>query len=142
MPENRKPYNYTQKHNSQDNSSVEKSLYRGYYSWYKTPYRYGGESKRGVDCSFLVKSIYRSEFDIRLPRTTKEQVKIGYWVDKKELKAGDLVFFKTSYSSRHVGIYLHDDKFINASTKYGVVLSSLNNSYWRSHYWKAKRILD
>ena len=117
------------------------ALYDEYKKWYKTPYKYGGTCLRGVDCSALVQIIYKDAFNINLPRTTKNQVKQGYKVSRNSTKEGDLVFFKTGYNTRHVGIIIEKGKFINTSSKYGVTISELNNPYWKSKYWQSRRIL-
>lgn len=111
-------------------------------SWRGTPYRYGGMSRRGVDCSGFVVVTMRDKFDLQLPRDTREQSKIGTRIDKDELLPGDLVFFKTGSgeSGLHVGIYDTNNEFIHASTTHGVMRSSLDNVYWRKNFWQARRI--
>ncbi|EAY5298657.1 C40 family peptidase [Salmonella enterica] len=111
-------------------------------SWRGTPYRYGGMSRRGVDCSGFVVVTMRDKFDLQLPRDTREQSKIGTRIDKDELLPGDLVFFKTGSgeSGLHVGIYDTNNEFIHASTSRGVMRSSLDNVYWRKSFWQARRI--
>ena len=76
-------------------------------SWHGTPYRYGGMTRRGVDCSGFVVVTMRDRFDLQLPRETKQQASIGTQIDKDELLPGDLVFFKTGSGQNglHVGIY-------------------------------------
>ncbi len=109
----------------------------------KHPYRYGGLNKRGIDCSGLVYRIFKNQFNLSLPRTTAEQIKQGIAVSKKALKPGDLVFFKTGWRSRHVGIYLENGLFLHVSSgvKKRVTLSKLDNIYWRRKYWTARRVL-
>ena len=111
-------------------------------NWRGTPYRYGGTSRRGLDCSAFVMMTFRDKFDLQLPRETRQQAKIGTEIDKEQLLPGDLVFFKTGSgdSGLHVGIYDTDDQFIHASTSRGVTRSSLNNVYWRKNFWQARRI--
>ncbi len=70
-----------------------------------------------------------------------EQRKLGFAVKKSQLKVGDLLFFKTGWSSRHVGIYIGNNEFMHASTSQGVMISSLDNSYWKQKYWQARRLL-
>jgi lipoprotein Spr/probable lipoprotein NlpC len=131
----------TKHHTKQKHTlSVKSALYREYKKWKNTPYRYGGNSLRGVDCSSLVQQIYRDALNIRVPRTTKQQAKAGYWVARKRVKEGDLVLFKTGYNTRHSGIYLTNGNFINSSTSNGVTISNLNNPYWRSKYWQSRRV--
>ncbi|BDH46173.1 endopeptidase [Salmonella enterica subsp. enterica serovar Choleraesuis] len=111
-------------------------------SWHGTPYRYGGMSRRGVDCSGFVSLTFRDRFALQLPRDTRHQAKIGTEIDKDELLPGDLVFFKTGEgdSGLHVGIYDTDNNFIHASTSRGVMRSSLDNVYWSKKFWQARRI--
>ncbi|WP_436858488.1 C40 family peptidase [Citrobacter tructae] len=111
-------------------------------TWHGTPYRYGGMSRRGVDCSGFVLMTMRDQFSLQLPRETRQQAKIGTEIDKEELLPGDLVFFKTGSgeSGLHVGIYDTNGQFIHASTSRGVMRSSLENVYWRKNFWQARRI--
>ena len=125
----------------QNENLITQKLYRSYRKWQGVPYCYGGESKECIDCSAFVQKIYKEAFDIKLPRTTKEQLKVGLLIPKKELKEGDLLFFRTSYKGLHTGIYLENGNFIHASSSYGVKVSSIKNSYWKSHYYQARRIL-
>lgn len=111
-------------------------------TWHGTPYRYGGMSRHGVDCSAFVLMTFRDRFALRLPRQTRDQAEIGTRIDKDELLPGDLVFFKTGSGENglHVGIYDTDNQFIHASTSQGVMKSSLDNVYWNKKFWQARRI--
>lgn len=114
-------------------------------SFMGAPYRYGGESVRGLDCSAYVKKIYEI-FDVQLPRSAREQFKVGAKVHKKQLSVGDLVFFKTKRYVKyptHVGIYIGDGNFIHASSnnsKLGVKIDSLDSNYYSRTYTGATRI--
>lgn len=110
--------------------------------WYGTPYRYGGLSRSGVDCSGFVYLTFRDRFNLQLPRSTRAQTDIGTRIDKDQLLPGDLVFFKTGRGENglHVGIYDSDKQFIHASTSKGVIRSSLDNSYWQKVFWQARRL--
>ncbi|MEQ4532478.1 MAG: NlpC/P60 family protein [Mixta sp.] len=110
--------------------------------WHGTPYRYGGMSRRGIDCSGFVYLTFRERFNLQLPRSTRAQTDIGTRIDKEQLLPGDLVFFKTGRGENglHVGIYDSDNQFIHASTSQGVIRSSLDNSYWQKTFWQARRI--
>lgn len=87
-------------------------------------------------------SMFLASTRAQLPRTADVQVLEGVFVLKNQLKEGDLVFFSTyEPGASHVGIYAGKGMFWNASTSRGVVLDSLDNTYWKSHYYGARRIL-
>jgi cell wall-associated NlpC family hydrolase len=104
------------------------------------PYQFGGLTKQGVDCSGFIYLTFAEEFGIRIPRTTKSQVLKGQVIDQADLVPGDLVFFMTGYNQRHIGIYVGKKQFIHTSSSRGVMLSRLDNPYWQSAYWHARRI--
>jgi cell wall-associated NlpC family hydrolase len=108
--------------------------------WKSVRYRLGGSSRRGIDCSAFVQQAFKKQFNVKLPRNTRGQVRRGKTIPKSKLKTGDLVFFKTGRRVRHVGIYVNNNKFIHASSSKGVTNSSLNIVYWSKKYWKAKGI--
>ena len=120
--------------------SIKEKLYAQYAQWKGAKYKPGGLNKNGIDCSGFVFVTFKSKLGVSLPRTTSLQVKKGKYIKRDKLQAGDLVFFKTSKLFRHVGIYLEQGKFLHASTSLGVTISRLDNHYWKSKYWKAKRI--
>lgn len=104
------------------------------------PYRWGGVSLRGLDCSAFVKKIYEL-FDVSLPRTASEQARVGTHVAKEDLREGDLVFFNTKRSFGHVGIYIGDNKFVHASFGNRIVkIDSLEESYFKKRFVKAVRL--
>lgn len=112
-----------------------------------TPYKFGGNTSSGFDCSgFTVKVFQENNFN--LPRRSSDQAESGKPIDIKTVKPGDLLFFATSGGSRvsHVGIVhtIENDgevKFIHASTSKGVIISSLNEKYWNKAYHHAQRVL-
>ena len=107
------------------------------------PYRFGGNSPLGIDCSAYVKKVY-SLIGVNLPRSAREQFKEGIPVDENNLSIGDLVFFRTyaSYPS-HVGIYLGNNLFIHASSKSKkVTIDSLATPFYLKRFIGAKRLLD
>ena len=110
-------------------------------------YKYGGTTKKGMDCSGLVVTSFKKEA-IQLPRTTSQLAVTGDWVDVKEVKKGDLLFFATNKNSRnvnHVGIVTESRtgfvEFIHASTSRGVMISELSEKYWYFAFVQARRIL-
>ncbi|WP_083566104.1 NlpC/P60 family protein [Nitrosovibrio sp. Nv17] len=119
---------------------IRRSLYAQYAQWKDTPYRIGGLGRDGVDCSGFMHVTFSARFGMTLPRSTDLQVHLGEDVDRSQLRTGDLVFFKTGTTLRHVGVYLEDDRFLHASTSRGVTISRLSEAYWRAAYWKAKRL--
>lgn len=130
---------------ARENRNYEKvyeALKLQYKNWKGVKYKYGGSSKSGVDCSAFVQRTFKDRLNIGLPRTTALQSSIGENVLRENLKMGDLVFFKTGYKVRHVGIYLEGGKFLHASTKRGVTISRLDNSYYSKHFWKIKRVIN
>lgn len=112
-----------------------------------TKYRYGGQSKRGMDCSGLVYITFLNAGDIFLPRTSREIAKKGDRIPKNKIKKGDLVFFKTSRRNviNHVGLVVNNKKgnirFIHSSSSKGVIISSLSQAYWKKSFSHAQRIL-
>ncbi len=121
----------------ENTAAILKSHFSG---WQGTPYRRGGLSRKGVDCSGFVQVTYRNLFGKELPRTVREQVRVGRTVPKKAVMPGDLIFFKTGIRQRHVGIYVEDDLFLHASLSSGVTLSSLRDPYWKRSYWRSNRL--
>lgn len=105
------------------------------------PYKWGGQSMKGFDCSGLIQYVY-GKHGITLGRTCKKQYAAGTPISKSALQPGDLVFFQNTYTSglSHAGIYIGNGQFIHASSD-GVMTSSLSNSYWKSHYYGACRVL-
>lgn len=122
-------------------SAMTKNVLSQYKNWKGTPYQYGGSTKKGIDCSAFTQNFYKTYYSKNLPRMTDAQMVTGRKV--KYLKPGDLVFFKTNKRSKvlHVGIYYKNNQFLHAATSTGVTMSSLDNSYWKSHFIQARRII-
>ena len=114
------------------------ALYVESSQWLGVPYRIGGTSKRGVDCSGFTSAIYKTVYRKNLKRNSDDQRKKDCRkIKKRKLKEGDLVFFhngKKKKVATHVGIYLKDRKFIHASTSKGVIISNLDEEYWDKHW--------
>lgn len=120
---------------------VQALLYQQHRDWRGVPYRMGGLSRAGVDCSGFVYLAFRDAFGIELPRHTAVQVAAGQPVPRHALRPGDLVFFQTGRNSRHVGIFIEGQQFLHASTEKGVMISRLDDRYWAGRFWKAVRVL-
>ena len=119
---------------------LKQSFVAVYKKWQGVPYRLGGTSFNGVDCSAFVQVAIEDGLNISLPRTTRQQVKVGVAVPYDRAQVGDLVFFKTSPNVRHVGVYIGNRQFMHASTSQGVVISRLDNPYWASKFWQFRRV--
>lgn len=119
-------------------------LYVESSKWIGTRYRAGGTSHRGVDCSGLVCQLYQKVYRKQLERNSDDQRKENCRkVSKRNLQEGDLVFFHNGRKKRtatHVGIYLKDNKFIHASTSSGVIVSSLDEAYYRRCWMQGGRV--
>jgi peptidoglycan endopeptidase LytE len=106
------------------------------------PYKLGGSTVRGIDCSAFVKKIYEI-FDIQLPRTTREQFKVGKKVEKDQLEEGDLVFFKRRGNRAHVGIYVGDNQFVHASSySREVKIDHLDTPYYSQRFLRGVRVKE
>jgi lipoprotein Spr len=117
-------------------------LFQFVYDWVGTPYRFGGSSRKGIDCSAFTKEVYSKVFDITIRRNSRDIFSMVSPVGKDELKEGDLVFFKIhSRSISHVGIYLGNNKFAHASSR-GVAVSNLNDEYYSRYFFKGGRMLE
>lgn len=119
-------------------------LYAEVSLWLGTPYRFGGSTKKGTDCSGFVSQVYQRVYGKKLERSSDAQAKKNVRnVRKGSLKPGDLVFFRTLKKSKkidHVGIFLKDGYFIHASTSRGVIVSSLNEEYYKRNWQKGGRV--
>ena len=104
------------------------------------PYRFGGSSLKGIDCSSFVQKIYKI-FDITLPRNAREQSKVGISVTREKLTEGDLIFFHTNRSLGHVGIYIGNNEFVHASSRGKVIrVDNLDTPYYQKRFQRAVRV--
>ena len=126
---------------SRGSSALGRRIVASSMQYLGVPYVFGGTSPSGFDSSGYVRYVFASA-GIYLPRAADEQYEVGTPVSMSELRAGDLVFFSTyEYGPSHVGIYLDDGRFINASSSRGVAIDSLYSSYWGSCYIGARRVM-
>lgn len=145
---NKKKQTQTVKVNTTSNPTEEAKKIVSYAKTFNgTRYKYGGTTKRGMDCSGLVYTSFKDN-NVAVPRTTTDLKTYGDWIDLKEVNVGDLVFFATKKNSRkvnHVGIVTNvrvgNVEFIHASSSKGVIISSLAEKYWYFAFVQARRIL-
>ncbi len=119
----------------------DENLYKFIAAWYGTPYKYGGCDIKGTDCSCLTINLYQKVYKKSLPRTADEMVKLCDKLSSSKVEEGDMVFFKIeSKQVTHVGVYLKNNKFIHASTKKGVMISDLNEPYFKKYFYTFGRL--
>src|ERR1700744_412512 len=117
-------------------------LFHFVYDWIGTPYRFGGGSRKGIDCSAFTKELYSEVFNLDIRRSSRDIFSMVSPVRRDDLQEGDLVFFKIhSRRISHVGIYLGNNRFAHASSR-GVAISSLDDAYYSRYFYKGGRLLD
>ncbi|STL90306.1 lipoprotein [Escherichia coli] len=124
------------------NVDVNRELWISMLTGKVVRYRLGGSTKKGIDCSGFVQRTFREQFGLELPRSTYEQQEMGKSVSRSNLRTGDLVLFRAGSTGRHVGIYIGNNQFVHASTSSGVIISSMNEPYWKKRYNEARRVLS
>lgn len=117
---------------------VKEKILTNFNEWKGTKYKWGGNTKNGIDCSAFIKQAYQKEFNLSLPRTTSELKYKGFGVSKNNLKVGDMVFFR---NNKHVGIYIGNNEFVHSGSKKGVTKSSLDKGYYAKTFTQARRVL-
>ena len=129
--------NLDEKKNNSDNNALVSTkrdlMLMEIIRYLNTPYKYGGNSLDGIDCSAFTQSVYKNSWLLNLNRTARDQFQQGQVIgDRSELEFGDLVFFNTRRRVKpgHVGIYIGDNLFAHASSKLGVTVSSLEHNYY------------
>jgi len=133
----------TQHHQKKSESKIDKAkMGRIINSFLRTPYKHGGESKAGIDCSGLVMQLYKQYAGFNLPHNTKKLYQLVKQVDRDDLVYGDLVFFSDGwFSVSHVGIYIEEGKFVHSMKGSGVIVSSLAEDYYEKRYRGARRVI-
>ena len=126
---------------SRSERAIRDKLDDAHNDWKGTRYLLGGTNSRGIDCSAFMQVVYKDYFGITLPRTTREQIELGNSVRKRNIKIGDLVFFKTGRDTYHVGVMINGVQFLHAGVSNGVTISTLQNQYWANTYLTTRRIL-
>ena len=125
-----------------DLPEATKALLREADKWLGTAYRYGGNSRSGVDCSGLVCGVFNTALAIKLPRNSAQQSTYCRSISKNELTEGDLVFFSTGGGKgvNHVGMYIGNGNMVHSSTSKGVIISSLSEAYYKRTYHSSGRV--
>lgn len=120
-------------------SALADQLEQVFQRYEGSPYRYGGTSADGFDCSGFILTAYREALGQQLPRTTSQMLAAGREVRRDQVKPGDVVFFRIGGKEQHAGIYMGGSRFIHSSSSAGVTESSLNSLYWQNRYTRARR---
>ncbi|HEX4916317.1 MAG TPA: NlpC/P60 family protein [Limnobacter sp.] len=121
-------------------SKVQLALLTHYAEWEGTRHRLGGTSQKGVDCSSFIQTLFKDHFSIELPRSSREQMILGEPVAQHELQTGDLLFFRTGPTRKHVGVYMGNNQFMHVSARRGVEIAKLLTPYWQKHFITARRV--
>lgn len=120
--------------------SLDDRLRRVAESYLGVPYRFGGQSRSGMDCSGFIRQVFEEVHGLRLPHNSASIYRMGKPVSKADLKPGDLVFFRNLGFIDHGGIYMGQNFFIHAASSVGVAYSALNAPYFGEHYAGARRL--
>ncbi len=132
---------YAEKLGVNSNNITNQKLYEFIDEWYAVPYKYAGKTKAGIDCSGFSCILYSTIYQKNISNSSKGLYEQAKKIDVDDLKEGDLVFFKIeSKSVSHVGVYLQNNKFVHATTKKGVLISDLNEPYYKKYFYSAGRI--
>ncbi len=132
---------YAAKLGVSDSDIKNDKLYLFINEWYGVTYKYAGKDKKGIDCSGLTSILYLNVYKKIISPSTKALVEEVKKIKESDLKEGDLVFFNTNGKSiSHVGVYLQNHKFVHASSKKGVMISDMNEPYFKKTYVSSGRI--
>ncbi len=126
-----------------DKSTLKEKMLMEIIKYLDTPYKYGGNTSDGIDCSAFTRAVYNEVLSIELERSARDQYNQGVKIENQEdLKFGDLVFFNTRRRVKpgHVGIYIGDNLFAHASSKSGVIVSSLDQEYYAHRFMGGRRV--
>jgi lipoprotein Spr len=127
--------------NVQESNISNTGLYSFIDEWYGVPYKYGGKNKDGIDCSNFTATLYKNIYHQAVSGSSSSIFNQCKVVSKKDLKEGDLLFFKIEKDNiSHIGVYLQNNKFVHATTKKGVMINDLNEDYYKKYFYKAGRL--
>lgn len=110
-------------------------------SWIGVKYKWGGTTRKGIDCSAFVRNVYKNSSDIILPRTSRQQFKYTHSILQNKIRIGDLIFFSNSKGIHHVGLIINEEEFIHASSSRGVRIDSFKKGYWSTQKMSFRRII-
>ena len=128
-------------HQLAPDSALSPYLYYQVYDWVGTKYKYAGRTKKGIDCSGFVSTMYKNTYCINLLGGSKDLWPTVKPIEKNELAEGDILFFKIKKGQiSHVGVYLGNNKFAHASVHSGVIISDLNEDYYKKYFFKGGRV--
>lgn len=119
----------------------DKTLVNFISDWYGVTYRYGGADKHGIDCSHFAARLYADVYNKKIAGAANTIEPLTSAVKTEDMQVGDLVFFKIQQNKvSHVGVYIGNNKFVHASTKLGVIISDLNEPYYKKYFYKAGKL--
>ena len=127
-------FKYAQILNRDVESLTNTALFSFIDDWYGTRYRFGGTTRKGIDCSSFTGLLLNSVFGLAMPRTAREQYAACTRICRDEMEEGDLVFFNTRGGVSHVGVYLGEGYFVHASCSSGVTISNLSETYYNKRF--------
>ncbi len=130
-------------HQLAPDSACSPYLYYQVYDWVGTKYKYAGRTKNGIDCSGFVSTMYKNTYCINLLGGSRDIWPSVKPVEKDDLIEGDILFFKIKKGQiSHVGVYLGNNKFAHASVHSGVIISDLNEDYYKKYFFKGGRVQE
>jgi len=134
-------YRFSRLLNCEVDTLTNPVLYQTVYEWLGTPYKYSGDCREGIDCSGFVCMLYQKVFGIELAQSSADIYKEVKPLKKNMLHEGDLVFFKIKKRRvSHVGIYIANNKFAHASVQNGVIISDLDEPYYKKYFYKGGKV--
>ncbi len=134
-------YHYSNLFGYEVDTIANPELYKAVSDWLGTSYCYAGDSKNGVDCSGFVSALYKSAFSIDLEGSSRDIFKNIKPLKKSQLREGDMVFFRIRKKRvSHIGVYLGHNKFAHASVHDGVIISDIEDPYYKKYFYKGGRL--
>lgn len=132
---------YAAKLNVPESDIKNEKLYQFIDEWYAVPYKYAGKDKNGIDCSGFTGVLCSTIYNKKVSSSSRAIYEETNRINTSDLKEGDLVFFIINGKSvSHVGVYLQHNKFVHASTHKGVIISDLDEPYYKKYFYKAGRL--